>query len=216
MNDLKFKIDKTEYIVRDLTIQDYYDLKISNALDLDTVESKINIISRLSNCPIEELRSIDLTELNLLFSLLNTVMDKNKEVVLTFHHKGKQYGLAHIDEITTGEFIDLDLLDHDPNKEFKLHEYAAILYRPVVGRLYDHYVIEKYNSNVSKIIAEEFKSLPLHYIIGAAIFFLNINKICINNSLDYSKSLIMIPEAKKLIEEMQYKINYMLLEVGGI
>ena len=81
---------------------------------------------------------------------------------------GKQeYGfIPSLDEITVGEFNDLDEYITDWQQ---MHKAMAVLYRPVTARLANRYDIEEYEGT-SKY-ADVMKAAPLDVAIGAMVFF---------------------------------------------
>jgi hypothetical protein len=55
---IKFEIDSKQYVINEIKIWQYYEIK--TALFMDEIDSKFRIISALSDCPVEVLRGLDL------------------------------------------------------------------------------------------------------------------------------------------------------------
>jgi len=86
---------------------------------------------------------------------------------------GKQeFGfIPSLDEITVGEFNDLDEYITDFQQ---MHKAMAVMYRPVTARLANRYDIEEYQGT-SKY-ADLMKAAPLNVVIGAMVFFWTLGK----------------------------------------
>ena len=56
MSNTTFQIGKDHYTVRDLTIQDYYDMQLE--LTLSDQNSGFNVVSKLANCPLDKLKML--------------------------------------------------------------------------------------------------------------------------------------------------------------
>jgi hypothetical protein len=74
--------------------------------------------------------------------------------------------MPKLEDITAGEFIDLDnyLGDWD-----NMHRAMAVLYRPVTFEKRDRYLIEEYEG--SERYAEVMQDAPVDIVIGAMVFF---------------------------------------------
>ena len=121
--------------------------------------------------------------------------------------KGQIWGFASMKKASLGEFIDLENLCQDMNKN--MHKVASIIYRPItksrfkelnwnvkqsikvlknkVSNPFDWYEIEKYDSQKSKDRHEMFKEFPAHLFLGAVSFFLSIGSLYLNRTA-YSKT----------------------------
>jgi hypothetical protein len=109
-------------------------------------------------------------------------------------------------KMTLGEYIDLDNLSKDTDKN--ITSILAILYRPVtsnkikeskfiikstikalqydVENVFDYYEVEEYDIDKRKQITPEFDNFPLEIAMGAMGFFLDIKAMLLTNSQIYS------------------------------
>lgn len=119
-----------------------------------------------------------------LINVLNIINDK-PDFIQRFEFDGVEYGfIPKLDDITVGEFIDLDQYIKEGKQ---LHKIAAILYRPVTkrnGKLYD---IEKYEGT-SKY-ADTMMKVNYKVILGALVFFWNLGNSLLKASLTYSQKI---------------------------
>lgn len=120
-----------------------------------------------------------------LIDILQILNDK-PDFIQRFEFDGIEYGfIPKLDDITVGEFIDLDEYVKDAKQ---LHKIAAILYRPVIksnGKLYD---IEKYEGT-SKY-ADTMMKVDYKVILGAMVFFWNLGNSLLKNSVTYTQKVI--------------------------
>ena len=116
--------------------------------------------------------------------------------------------------MTIGEFADLEILfaaDDFPNR---LHEAAAILYRPILKQSGNNITIEDYDTEKCKERAELFLDLPILAIRSANSFFLRYAHSSLNN---IAESLSKMPEMQKISQKDREALqNILLQESGGI
>lgn len=129
-----------------------------------------------------------------LMEVLNILNDK-PDFIHRFTFDGVEYGfIPNLNDITTGEFIDLD----EYIKEGKqLHKIAAILYRPVTkrnGKLYD---IEKYEGT-SKY-ADTMMKVDYKVILGAMVFFWNLGNSLLESSVTFTEKTLK--QTEKIMKE---------------
>lgn len=126
-----------------------------------------------------------------LMEVMNILNDK-PDFIHRFVYDGVEYGfIPNLNDISTGEFIDLDEYIKDGKQ---LHKIAAILYRPVTkrnGKLYD---IEKYEGT-SKY-ADTMMKVDYKVVLGALVFFWNLGNSLLKSSVTYTQNVV-----KKLEKE---------------
>ena len=87
--------------------------------------------------------------------------------------EGKDYGFhANLEDITLGEWADIETFIK-LGIEKQMPEIMAVLYRPIIERKNDKYVIEAYDGNIT-IRAEEFKKMKAEQVQSAMVFFWNL------------------------------------------
>jgi hypothetical protein len=116
--------------------------------------------------------------------------------------------------MTIGEFADLEILFAADDFQNRLHEAAAILYRPIVKQSGEIITIEEYDTEKCRERAELFLDLPISAIRSANSFFLRYAHLSLNN---IAASLSQMPETQRMhqkdLEELQSLLQQ---ESGGI
>jgi len=102
-------------------------------------------------------------------SYIMGLFEKKPPHQLQFKMNGVEYGFVHLDDITFGEFVDLDTYIAEPEN---LHKAFAVLYRPIKHKYKDYYNISDYNPAASYIM----KKTPLNIVLGAIGFFLSLSQ----------------------------------------
>lgn len=97
----------------------------------------------------------------------------------TFKHNDKEWGfIPNLNDITLGEFVDLDENLKDTQT---LHKAMAVLYRPIKKRFKGLYSIERYEG--SSKYSEELKTMPLGVATAAVVFFYRLgNELALHSS----------------------------------
>ena len=217
MNKTSFIILEKEYFFNDITLRRYYELQriLSNPVS----GSEYDIVTALTDCPKDILMKLKYSvwlqiweEAQLeLMALADTKTENVKPVI---ELNGVKYALVDINDLTLGEFIDLDLLLQSPNAETKLNHIAAIVYRPLIKSTKTSNKVEPYDAEVAQERAELFMDLPIDCIKSANSFFLQSANLSIKSTADY---LINHPQMTMLPQEDQDKLqNLVQQELGGI
>ena len=87
--------------------------------------------------------------------------------------------IPKLDDISLGEFIDLDNYIGDWQE---IHKAMAVLYRPITFRKGDLYLIEDYEG--SDKYAEVMKDAPVNVALGAVVFFYRLGNVLSSYLLD--------------------------------
>jgi hypothetical protein len=74
--------------------------------------------------------------------------------------------IPELDNITYGEFVDLDTYLQDVQN---MHKAMAVLYRPITQQVKSRYLIEPYQS--AGKYAEQMKQAPMDVVLGGVLFF---------------------------------------------
>jgi hypothetical protein len=171
---ITFKVEEKKYEIKDLTIRNYYDIKTN--LIVNNLEDKYFLFSKLSDCPIEEIQKIPGEYWLELWAQLEVMVTnsllKDLNVVNKFTFNGVKYGLVNFDEMSIGEFADLDVILGSQQADSKIHEVLAILYRPITKNTLFSYEIEPYEFKSYKERIQAFLDLPVKYAKSAISFFL--------------------------------------------
>tara|TARA_R100000742_G_C4235222_1_gene55956 strand:- start:69 stop:749 length:681 start_codon:yes stop_codon:yes gene_type:complete len=121
----------------------------------------------------------DLTET---VSHINNILNSQPDLQTVFKLNKKEFGfIPNLDDITLGEYIDLD---NYLGKWQTMNKAMSVLYRPVTMKKGDRYLIEQYKGSK---YSDEMKKSPLSVCIGAMIFFYNLNNELLSHTLNYLK-----------------------------
>lgn len=212
---IEFKINNKEYKIDQITIQNYYD--IYTLLASQTPTAYIEILSKLSGCPVADIKLIDNVNFSMLWSeVVNGPLALSDELPLHKHIavNGKMYGFIDIKKLTIGELADMDVISKDPRKDRMLNKMMAILYRPAIDITDTWIVTEEYNPDTVEERSIEFLNMPVAYAFGALNFFLQIRRYSIEAIMDSLKQTKeMTIEEQKLVE-MTSLLTHELLEIG--
>jgi hypothetical protein len=188
MKKIEFKIGRKEYLVKDVTLTNYKEV-LGMLQDTD-VETPYEIVEFLSGCPKETLKEIKFADWYFLWEEVKEMLLGNSTstdtIVPIIEFQDRKYGLPSIEDLSLGEFADLDIIASGQNSENKLAEIAAILYRPVEEEGVDYIKLEKYSVESMKQRARLFQFLPLSAIKSANTFFLQSASQSLKSILDSS------------------------------
>ena len=118
-------------------------------------------------------------DVNEIVTDLGVMFEEDQKLQKQFTLNGTNYGfIPNLDEISFGEFVDLDtyLADWD-----QMHKAMQVLYRPVDISVRGRYNIKEYTA----ITDDTMKEMPLAYALGAVFFLLNLGKELSQTMMDY-------------------------------
>lgn len=158
----------------------------------EETERGIKAVSIFLGLTNQETARLPLKVLNRAVEHISKFLNETPELQPTFEHKGVKYGfIPNIDDITTGEFIDIENYQKEPKDTYKV---LSVLYRPIVkegqGK---RYLIAPYKGEVN----DQFKDMPSDVAYGAMLFFWGLG-------IDLLRSTLKYLEQKK---EAQTKTN---------
>lgn len=137
----------------------------------------VEIFCRLD---LKDIARIKYQYVNSIVSDLNNIFNAKTELIQTFKLKGVDYGfIPKLDDITLGEYIDLD---NNISDWETMHKAMAVLYRPITLQKGDRYQIEDYTA---KEDAEKFKDMPLDVVMGSLVFFWSLSSELLQITLKY-------------------------------
>jgi len=169
----------------DVTLERYqqYNKQVSNLKDED--EIVIGTISTLCNIPTDIIKRLKVKDIKTIYVKLSKLISVpvNKDIFDKIEIKGVKYGFhPNLDELTLGEFVDLEEQTKDGVDGF--HNILAILYRPIVEEKGNKYNIEPYNETHIKN-ARLFQDLSIDIVNGVMVFFYRLGNKFIKNSSRY-------------------------------
>ena len=215
---------------KQITIPEYLMVKHYKTLNilssLDETDQMIAVISSVTGEPFDDVMNWSITSIIDVYSKINKIVTKNNQ---TFHPiiewKGQLYGFRNMSKMTLGEYVDLDNLTKDVDRN--LTDILALLYRPVtrneintakfiykstikalkyeVENVFDYYDVEEYNTDKRKIKAPEFDEFPLDIALGAMAFFLGTKETSLNGIL-LSSHKAKMEKMKKTMSKTKHRL----------
>jgi hypothetical protein len=133
---------------------------------------------------------------------LSNLFNQKYELKRIFKLGNTEFGfITNLDEITLGEYTDLDKYIGDWDK---MHNAMAVLYRPITKKLKDKYKIEEYNGSYT--YCDVMKFMPVDVALGAVVFFYNLGNELLKSTIHYLENN----------KEFQNIVNNHNLEVNGV
>ena len=215
MKRTEFKVSGKTYEFKPVTLEGYYVLQ--DLLKDPQPGDEYRIVSVITECPVESLKKLKMPDWIVIWDQtqleIEWLLKPDAEIAREINFEGVKYSLPAIEDMTIGEFADLEILYSQPNIERRLEEIAAILYRPVISAEGKPVEIEEYDSKSSAERAKIFLKLPVGTIKSINVFFSQYVKSSIKNTLE---SLVQMPEMMMLpIDQQQALKNLLLQESGG-
>jgi hypothetical protein len=112
---------------------------------------------------------------------INEMFKVSHKLIPRFKMGGVEFGfIPNLDEMTQGEFVDLDTYISDWQE---MHKAMAVLFRPITKTINDKYQIEEYNGSIT--YSEVMKHAPLDVVLGATVFFYHLGNELMKSTLIY-------------------------------
>ena len=145
---------------------------------------------------------ISFKDVNEITTNLSNLFNQKYDLKRTFKLGNTEFGfITNLDEITLGEYTDLDKYISDWDK---MHNAMAVLYRPITKKLKDKYQIEEYNGSYT--YCDAMKYMPVDVALGAVVFFYNLGNELLKSTIHYLENN----------QEFQNIVNNHNLEVNGV
>jgi hypothetical protein len=126
-------------------------------------------------------------------SNIDNLFNEKPLFVPTFNLGEIEFGfIPQLDEMTFGEYIDLDNYLTDWKT---MHKAMSVLFRPILHKRKGKYVIEEYQGSDTYNLSE----MPLNVVMGALVFFCNLRNELQKHILNYLKTQdeVEIPQGLK-------------------
>jgi hypothetical protein len=211
------------------TIPDYFTVKHYKQFNilksLDDMEQRLHVITSLTGESMETIKQWPIPFIIQLYARLNELIaNVEPEFYSVVEWEGKQYGFRPMHKMNLDEYVDLDNLIKDVDRN--LNDILALLYRPITknklnsskwitkqtvkvmqGQMenaFDYYDIEKYSNQIRKERSPQYDNFPASIALGALGFFLGSNLSLSKNITSYSQQWeSMMNEVKKKKNKIQ-------------
>jgi hypothetical protein len=155
--------------LNEITVEQY--IKYQRVLKIPNIGNDALIIGTVAcfcNLTTDEVLQIDSKEVK---EIANKIIDVLQQNPRDITHFGKFSRIPNFDNITSGEYIDLDTFAGDLEKA---HKFMAVFYRPKTKQILSDYQIEKYKG--ADLYEAEMLKAPLEAYLSAMVFFCNLSK----------------------------------------
>lgn len=191
---MKIQLDIPEEL-SDITLEQY--LKYLNIVEKNPEneiflrQKMMQIFCGMKLVDVEKMKEKDFMEIT---NHILAVLSETPERVDTFTLDGVMYGfIPDLDEMTTGEYVDLDTNLGDPKKLIKV---MSVLYRPVRQKRDDKYSIAPYTGKVNEML----KYMPMDAALGSMVFFYHLGSVLLSITQNsFQKQM----GKKKVVEQVQ-------------
>ena len=156
--------------------QKYLKIQDGDNDEMMIAQKMIEIFCNVELKYVTKMRWKDVQEITL---TLGNMFDEDSKFTKMFTLDKVQYGfIPNLDEITFGEFVDLDTYLGDWQQMDKA---MSVLFRPVDINVRGRYNIKEYDGTIN----EHLKEMPLSIALGAVFFLLNLGRELSQVMMDY-------------------------------
>jgi len=165
--------------LKEITLGQYQKYLKIQAENEDETFIAQKMIEIFCNTKLEYVMKMRWKDVNEVVTDLGHMFEEDHKLQKQFTLNGTNYGfIPNLDEISFGEFIDLDSYLGDWQE---MHKAMQVLYRPVDISVRGRYNIKEYKA----IIDDSMKDMPLAYAMSAVFFLLNLGKELSQVMMDY-------------------------------
>lgn len=151
----------------EITLGQYQEFINAQKTNTDEIFISQKLISIFCQIPLNQVLLIPINVIDEVVVKIGSLFEKEQEFKHTFELGGKKFGfIPSLDEISLGEFVDLDANISDLNN---FHKAMAVMYRPITKSVSNMYEIEDYVSSAT--YADVMKFAPVSVALGAQVFF---------------------------------------------
>lgn len=185
--------------LREITLSKYQALRTFMEGKDNDVEVSIKLISLMCNMSKDDVRALQVDDFNYMVDKLTSTLNKETNYVKPPNFKlgDVEYGfIPNLDEMTFGEYIDLDTFIKD---EKDMHKVMSILYRPITHESFGKYRIEKYTAKEDSSIMLD---APMDAVNSSLVFFYTLGKDLLSITQTYLEKEVITPLISKQISEL--------------
>ncbi len=175
----------------EITLRQYkHFLKIQKGVD-DEKFLNAKIIEIFCKMPLDEVMRLKFNDSEFIVKTLTEMFEQKPNLVTSFKLDKVNYGFhPQLDDLTLGEYIDLDTFIGDWEN---IEKAMAVLYRPVVNKLKDKYIIEDYKVGKD----QEILDMPMDAVLSSIFFLWNLG-------IDLSKAMMNYLDTEQTEALTQY------------
>tara|TARA_R100000329_G_scaffold114918_1_gene94445 strand:+ start:11710 stop:12363 length:654 start_codon:yes stop_codon:yes gene_type:complete len=195
---MRLKINVPDSL-NDITLEQYQKFLKVQEEEEDQFVIGSKMIEIFCDIPYANIIEFRMSHINKISKTLTNIFEQDtKHLIRHFKLDNVNYGfIPNLDEMTFGEYVDLDTYFNDWET---MHKAMGVLYRPVLQKHSDRYIIDKYKGGEFLNI----KKMPLDVVFSSIVFFYNLGNDLSKNILDY-----LSPQEMETFQQLQTS------ELGG-
>lgn len=160
---------------------------------------------------LDDVMRLKLNDIDEIVGMITKLFDQKPNLVKSFKVNKIEFGFhPQLDDLTLGEYIDLDTFIGDWNN---MEKAMNVLYRPITAKLKEKYSIEDYNVNLHPNIVD----MPLSAVMSAIFFLWNLGidlSSSMTNSLEEGQTKALMDYLTS--QENGDGINHFMVSLKGI
>tara|TARA_R110002096_G_scaffold317603_1_gene512068 strand:- start:4533 stop:5183 length:651 start_codon:yes stop_codon:yes gene_type:complete len=160
---------------------------------------------------LDDVMRLKLNDIDEIVGMITKLFDQKPNLIKSFKVNKVEFGFhPQLDDLTLGEYIDLDTFIGDWNN---MEKAMNVLYRPITAKLQEKYSIEDYNVNLHPNIVD----MPLSAVMSAIFFLWNLGidlSSSMTNSLEEGQTKALMDYLTS--QENGDGINHFMVSLKGI
>lgn len=190
--EIKISVPTT---LSDITLEQYkrYEKIIVANEKAENSERFVNLKMLEIFCEIsyEQAAAMKLVDYQRIVEQIYHVLQETPKLVTRFRMGDSDFGFVpNLEEITFGEYIDLDNYIHDMSQVEKA---MAVLYRPIKQKFKDKYIIDEYKGD---LFHDAMLNMPMDAVVSSILFFYNLG-------IDLSNVMMNSLEGRKAAQQAE-------------
>ena len=152
--------------------------------EMDEVQRQLESVAIFCELTISEVKAIPFDILKDCVVKISKMLESKPVFTPRFKMNGIKYGFVpNLDELSTGEFIDIETYQKTPNEIWKV---LSVLYRPITKEGQNgRYEIAPYNAELNP----DFKDMDCNTAFGALLFFWSLGIDLLNSTQKYLEAV---------------------------
>lgn len=139
----------------------------------------------------EQASAMKLVDYQRIVEQVYNVLQDTPKLVTRFKMGDTEFGfIPNLEEMTFGEYIDLDTYIHDMTQVEKA---MAVLYRPIKQKFKDRYLIDEYKGD---LFHDAMLNMPMDAVVSSILFFYHLG-------IDLSNAMMNSLEGKEAVQQAE-------------
>lgn len=194
---------------KDITLKQYKDYYKIVEINKDNANAErfihLKMLEIFCGISYEQAKLIPMAKFSEIISRLNSVLSENPKIEdnMVFKMGDTSFGfIPNLEDMTFGEYIDLDTYIGDMAN---LEKAMAVLFRPIITRLGNKYIIDDYKDD---LFHEAMLNMPMASVTASIVFFYHLG-IDLSTAMMNSLQEEEIPQQlRQVLEENGVGINH--------